>query len=149
MRLGIIAASDAIEIHGGNGNVEQWPVYRLLRNAQVNTIWEGADNILCLDVRRGIEREDAHVPFLERLRAACDAGGANGDDATVGLVRLAIEDTEAAITRDIRPDRRPTRGPPPVQGALGRRVHRRADDVRLSVCGIAPGLAQAKPRVRH
>ena len=55
-RLGITMASDAIEIHGGNGYIETWPVARLLRDAQVNTIWEGADNILCLDVRRGIER---------------------------------------------------------------------------------------------
>ena len=63
-RLGITAASDAIEIHGGNGYVENWPVARLLRDAQVNTIWEGPDNILCLDVRRGIERDrrDGAVP---------------------------------------------------------------------------------------
>ena len=54
-RLGITMASDAIEIHGGNGYIETWPVARLLRDAQVNTIWEGPDNILCLDVRRGIE----------------------------------------------------------------------------------------------
>src|SRR5882757_2269088 len=46
-RLGITMASDAIEIHGGNGYIETWPVARLLRDAQVNTIWEGADNILC------------------------------------------------------------------------------------------------------
>ena len=59
-RLGITAASDAIEIHGGNGYIEQWPVARLLRDAQVNTIWEGPDNILCLDVRRAIERDGAH-----------------------------------------------------------------------------------------
>ncbi len=59
-RLGITAASDAIEIHGGNGYIETWPVARLLRDAQVNTIWEGPDNILCLDVRRGIQQTQAH-----------------------------------------------------------------------------------------
>ena len=69
-RLGITMASDAIEIHGGNGYIETWPVARLLRDAQVNTIWEGADNILCLDVRRGIERIGAHQPLLERLHDA-------------------------------------------------------------------------------
>ncbi|MEX2659727.1 MAG: acyl-CoA dehydrogenase family protein [Acidimicrobiales bacterium] len=96
-RLGITAASDAIEAHGGNGYIEQWPVARLLRDAQVNTIWEGPDNILCLDVRRAIEREDAHVPFLERLRAACDAGGS--DDGTAELVRRRIDQVEQAIVR--------------------------------------------------
>ena len=72
-RLGITAASDAIEIHGGNGYIEQWPVARILRDAQVNTVWEGPDNILCLDVRRAIERDAAHVPFLDRLREAVAA----------------------------------------------------------------------------
>ncbi|GAC1477438.1 MAG: DNA alkylation response protein [Acidimicrobiales bacterium] len=105
-RLGITAASDAIEIHGGNGYIEQWPVARLLRDAQVNTIWEGADNVLCLDVRRGIERENAHIPFLERLGAACDAGMATGDGETVDLVRRAIDETAVAIDRWRTLDRR-------------------------------------------
>jgi alkylation response protein AidB-like acyl-CoA dehydrogenase len=94
-RLGIAMASDAIEIHGGNGYIETWPVARLLRDAQVNTIWEGADNILCLDVRRGIERIGAHQPLLERLH---DAVSVSEDDHTTRLVRRRIEDLEAAVT---------------------------------------------------
>jgi alkylation response protein AidB-like acyl-CoA dehydrogenase len=95
-RLGITAASDAIEIHGGNGYIEQWPVARLLRDAQVNTIWEGPDNILCLDVRRGIERDGAAEPFLERLRTA--AGQApDGDEATAALVTRRIDDLAEAV----------------------------------------------------
>jgi hypothetical protein len=78
-RLGITAASDAVEIHGGTGYIETWPVARLPRDAQVNTIWEGPDNILCLDVRRGIERSQAHQPLLERL---CDAASVSDDDDT-------------------------------------------------------------------
>jgi acyl-CoA dehydrogenase len=94
-RLGITMASDAIEIHGGNGYIETWPVARLLRDAQVNTIWEGADNILCLDVRRGIERIGAHEPLLERLH---DAVSVSDDDETTRLVLRRIEDLEEAIT---------------------------------------------------
>jgi alkylation response protein AidB-like acyl-CoA dehydrogenase len=95
-RLGITAASDSIEIHGGNGYIEQWPVARILRDAQVNTIWEGPDNILCLDVRRGIEREQAHVPFLDRLRTAV-AQAPCGDAETVALVSRRIDDAERAV----------------------------------------------------
>src|SRR5271154_2268764 len=95
-RLGITMASDAIEIHGGNGYIETWPVARLLRDAQVNTIWEGPDNILCLDVRRGIERSRAHQPLLERLHDAVSVS--DDTDATTRLVRRRIEDLEAAIT---------------------------------------------------
>ena len=94
-RLGITMASDAIEIHGGNGYIETWPVARLLRDAQVNTIWEGPDNLLCLDVRRGIERAQAHQPLLERLR---DAVSVSDDNETTRLVRCRIDDLEAAIT---------------------------------------------------
>ena len=88
-------ASDAIEIHGGNGYIETWPVARLLRDAQVNTIWEGPDNILCLDVRRGIERANAHEPLLARLH---DAVSVSDDDDTTALVSRRVEDLDAAIT---------------------------------------------------
>jgi acyl-CoA dehydrogenase len=94
-RLGITAASDAIEIHGGNGYIETWPVARLLRDAQVNTIWEGPDNILCLDVRRGIEQTQAHETLLARLH---DAVSVSDDDAITRLVAGRIEDLDAAIT---------------------------------------------------
>jgi hypothetical protein len=95
-RLGITAASDAIEIHGGNGYIEQWPVARLLRDAQVNTIWEGPDNILCLDVRRGIEREGAAEPFIDRLRQAVGAAP-DGDQATVDVVARRVDEVAQAI----------------------------------------------------
>ncbi|MDP9237543.1 MAG: acyl-CoA dehydrogenase family protein [Chloroflexota bacterium] len=93
-RLGITMASDAIEIHGGNGYIETWPVARILRDAQVNTIWEGPDNILCLDVRRAIEREQADVPFLERLREAVEN---SGESPASSVVARRVEDLSAAI----------------------------------------------------
>ncbi|WP_433331721.1 acyl-CoA dehydrogenase family protein [Spirillospora sp. CA-294931] len=96
-RLGVTAASDAIEIHGGNGYIEQWPVARILRDAQVNPIWEGGDNILCLDVRRAIDREQAHEPFLARLTEAVERAP-SGDDATADLVTRRITRLREAIT---------------------------------------------------
>jgi alkylation response protein AidB-like acyl-CoA dehydrogenase len=95
-RLGITAASDAIEIHGGNGYIEQWPMARILRDAQVNTIWEGPDNILCLDVRRAMERDEAHVPFMARLREAV-GHAPSGDQVTADLVATRIDDLERAM----------------------------------------------------
>ena len=94
-RLGITASIDAIEVHGGNGYCETWPVARQLRDAQVNTIWEGTDNILCLDVRRAMERESAEAPFFERLREA--VSNAAETDPTVSLVRRRIGDLEDAV----------------------------------------------------
>ncbi|GAA1554979.1 DNA alkylation response protein [Actinomadura kijaniata] len=94
-RLGVTAASAAVEIHGGNGYIEQWPVARILRDAQVNPIWEGGDNILCLDVRRAIERHDAHEPFFDRLAAALADAPADAPADLVadraGHLREAVE----------------------------------------------------------
>jgi alkylation response protein AidB-like acyl-CoA dehydrogenase len=94
-RLGITTASDAIEIHGGNGYIETWPVARILRDAQINTLWEGPDNILCLDVRRAIQREAADVPFLARIGEALDNAGEAIPAA--GVVRERAEDLRGAI----------------------------------------------------
>jgi len=94
-RLGITTASDAIEIHGGNGYIETWPVARILRDAQINTLWEGPDNILCLDVRRAIRRESADVPFLARVNEALDSAGEAIPAA--GIVRDRAEDLRGAI----------------------------------------------------
>jgi len=87
-------ASDAIEIHGGNGYIETWPVARILRDAQVNTVWEGPDNILCLDVRRAIEREQADVPFMERLREAVSNAG---ETPAANVVARRVQDLSDAI----------------------------------------------------
>jgi acyl-CoA dehydrogenase len=95
-RLGITMASDAIEIHGGNGYIETWPVARILRDAQVNTLWEGPDNILCLDVRRGIEREGADGPLLERIEEAIS--NADGSAPTTSLLSERAGDLRDAIS---------------------------------------------------
>jgi len=97
-RLGITASADALEIHGGNGYVEQWPIARIVRDALVNPVWEGPDNILCLDVRRAIEREDGHKALLERMWVALER--APGDDEqTVATVERAVERADTAIDR--------------------------------------------------
>lgn len=95
-RLGITTASDAIEIHGGNGYIEQWPVARLLRDAQVNTVWEGPDNILCLDVRRAIEKSAAHEQLLDRIQDALSSAPAE-DGATAELVASRASQLRDAV----------------------------------------------------
>jgi alkylation response protein AidB-like acyl-CoA dehydrogenase len=44
--------SEAMELVGGAGYMEDWPLPRLLRDAQVLPIWEGCSNILALDALR-------------------------------------------------------------------------------------------------
>ena len=100
-RLGVTVASDAVELHGGNGYIETWPVARILRDAQVNTVWEGADNILCLDVRRAMEREQAHEALFERVGAAVEAAPDVTEDQRVAkdLTAAGLETAKRAVRR--------------------------------------------------
>jgi glutaryl-CoA dehydrogenase (non-decarboxylating) len=45
-QVAVAAANDAVEIYGGNGYSEEYPVSRLLRDAKLYQIGEGASNIM-------------------------------------------------------------------------------------------------------
>ena len=55
---------ECMEVWGGNGYVEEAPMARLLREAPVNSIWEGSGNVMCLDVLRAIAREPEGLILL-------------------------------------------------------------------------------------
>lgn len=76
-RRGLQIASASLEILGGNGYIEDWPTARQLRDAQCHTIWEGAENIICLDVRRAARREGAHKWLFDRLDEALAVPGSD------------------------------------------------------------------------
>jgi len=59
---------EAIEMHGGNGYIEDFVTPRLLRDAQVLTVWEGTENILALEVLRLIRKYDVEQLFAESMR---------------------------------------------------------------------------------
>ncbi|HET8618556.1 MAG TPA: acyl-CoA dehydrogenase family protein [Acidimicrobiales bacterium] len=69
-RLGVEAASFAVELHGGNGYCEDWGLTRQLRDAQCHPIWEGSENICVLDVLRTIRRDASHEAVLARVDEA-------------------------------------------------------------------------------
>ncbi|MDF1796396.1 MAG: acyl-CoA dehydrogenase family protein [Coxiellaceae bacterium] len=50
--------NEMLEVLGGCGYVEDFPLARLYRDAPLNSIWEGSGNIQCLDVLRAIQ----HAP---------------------------------------------------------------------------------------
>lgn len=60
-------AQEAIELHGGNGYIEDFVTPRLLRDAQVLTVWEGTANILALEVIRLFKKYNAHELFIEEI----------------------------------------------------------------------------------
>eukprot|EP01038_Epipyxis_sp_PR26KG_P010382 gene10382-13946_t len=44
---------ECMEIMGGNGYVEDFPMAKLFRQSPLNSIWEGSGNVIALDVLRG------------------------------------------------------------------------------------------------
>jgi alkylation response protein AidB-like acyl-CoA dehydrogenase len=81
-KVAVSAASEGLEFLGGCGYVEDWPAARILRDAQVLTIWEGTTNILALDLLRVAGREGL-APLFERGRAAL----AGSNAASLGKAR--------------------------------------------------------------
>ncbi len=68
-KLAVPCVSEAMELIGGNGYIEENPMPRLLRDAQVLPIWEGTTNILVLDALRVIQKESTHELILARTHA--------------------------------------------------------------------------------
>jgi putative acyl-CoA dehydrogenase len=70
-----LVAAEAMEVLGGSGYVEDCVMPRLYREVPVNSIWEGAGNIMCLDVLRALERMTGAAELL--LREVAEAAHAD------------------------------------------------------------------------
>lgn len=65
--LGVSAAKEALELHGGNGYIEEYVTARLLRDAIVQPVWEGTANIQTLEILKLLQKHGS-APFLSELR---------------------------------------------------------------------------------
>jgi putative acyl-CoA dehydrogenase len=61
-----LVAAEAMEVVGGSGYVEECVLPRIYREVPVNSIWEGAGNIMCLDMLRALERMPGAAELLLR-----------------------------------------------------------------------------------
>ncbi|QGA69095.1 DNA alkylation response protein [Sulfolobus sp. E11-6] len=57
----------AMEIHGGIGFLEEFPIERLHREALITPIWEGTGNIQALEMLETILKKEAHKQLLKDL----------------------------------------------------------------------------------
>ncbi|WP_284035431.1 acyl-CoA dehydrogenase family protein [Neobacillus sp. 114] len=65
--LGVSAAKDSLELHGGNGYIEEYVTPRLIRDAIVNPVWEGTANIQSLELLKTLSKVGSSV-FVHNLR---------------------------------------------------------------------------------
>ena len=96
-RGGLDLASRAVEMHGGNGYIENWPTARQLRDAQCHTIWEGTENIICLDILRAMAKESAHDAMLDRVDRALETATHPALTATKDAIAQARRDAQEVI----------------------------------------------------
>jgi len=71
----ITGVAEALECMGGNGYVEEAPLPRLYRDIPLNSLWEGAGNVQCLDVLRALNKDpDMLAAVVQEIHAArcCD-----------------------------------------------------------------------------
>ncbi|WII73290.1 acyl-CoA dehydrogenase family protein [Bdellovibrio sp. 22V] len=61
-------SSEVVEMFGGAGYIEDTGLPRLLRDAQVFSIWEGTTNVLSLDMLRAFEKEQALPIVMEHFK---------------------------------------------------------------------------------
>jgi putative acyl-CoA dehydrogenase len=91
-----LITAEALECLGGNGYVEDYSVLpRLLRDAPLNSIWEGSGTVTALDVLRALSREPA---CADALLAEVDLAT---DDARV---RAAADQLRTELKAAVTPD---------------------------------------------
>ncbi len=92
---GLIA--EAIEAVGGNGYVEERPIARHYREAPMNAIWEGAGNVMALDLLRVLNRgKDLFELVLSGIASDLGPAGRKTLDVLRAAMALCERDEGAA-----------------------------------------------------
>ena len=86
-------ASESVEVLGGNGYIEDWPMARVLRDAQVLPIWEGTSNILVLDAFRALKKDNMH----EALFGEIESGAAEAPAAAQARLGSLLDELKNAL----------------------------------------------------
>ena len=105
-KRGPTVAAEAMEVLGGNGFVEEGPLARVYRQMPLNSIWEGAGNVICLDVLRAIARDTRCVDSLAAELAPARSRNTHLDACIALLQRelrapLQHEDQARVLTQRI------------------------------------------------
>jgi putative acyl-CoA dehydrogenase len=87
-------ASECLEGFGGAGYIENLPLARLLRDAQVFSIWEGTTNVLSLDFLRAFEKEEGAALLQDKSFLSLSEAGTGAFLAKVKACR-SVEEIEA------------------------------------------------------
>jgi len=92
---------EALECHGGMGFVEEQPIARLLREAPLNSIWEGTSAMMGLDFVRSLR----HNPETKQALSAEIRAGLSGN-SQFRRFAASVEDEIGRTDNDLEPHAR-------------------------------------------
>ncbi len=97
-KLAPAVTAEALECLGGNGYVEESGMPRLYRESPLNSIWEGAGNVNCLDVLRAIRKTpETLTAFFDEVEPA--AGANPRLDSAIAAAKAELNDPADAEVR--------------------------------------------------
>ena len=90
---------EAMQLHGGMGYAEEFPVSRYFVDARVLSIFEGADETLCLRViaRRLAEQALARLQRTSTRRATARTAGGSGRRVATALLTTGPPDRARTV----------------------------------------------------
>ena len=91
--------AEALEVLGGNGFVEESVLPRLYRQAPLNSIWEGAGNLMALDTLRALARAPAGRDAVAAELTSAHGGDPRLDRHAAETLKLLRSDPDEASAR--------------------------------------------------
>ena len=102
-RQGVWATSHLIESFGGLGYLEDSGLPRLLRDAHVQSIWEGTTSVLALDVLRALGSPGVPEAFAEDVEARARAASGPLIDGPAARVLAALDELRPMLAEPSEP----------------------------------------------
>jgi len=92
--MSAVVTQTAMELHGGIGFLEDFPVARWHREALITPIWEGGSNIQALDMLESLVKKQAHLRLFSELEPVLVRAA---QDHPVGILVKRIESLKSDI----------------------------------------------------
>ncbi|WP_018924946.1 acyl-CoA dehydrogenase family protein [Salsuginibacillus kocurii] len=127
-------AHEAIELHGGNGYIEDFVTPRLLRDAQVLTVWEGTENILGLEVLRLITKFNADQLFIREMKQSLSQLGEKQQKQAKPVEKALVQLEQ--LTENVKT------APPSLQTYHAKKVADLMTDIFLSITALEDAAAE-------
>jgi acyl-CoA dehydrogenase len=87
---GVYIVRESMELMGGIGYIEDMVMPKIMRDVMVLPIWEGAGNIMILDMLRATTKSDGFQAMSDEINETALAGTDHGDTMLAELAELTV-----------------------------------------------------------